>query len=271
MTFKGKYHTVEDAGINPRPASGRVPLWYGGHHEHTLPRIAKWGDGWMPNAYPPDQSALDVFGELRRLTEQAGRDPASVGIEVWTSCGEGAESRLAKGSDILEAGRRQPYLPDHHVQSAPSSSHSWPRGGRPFGSDEALPRGYRRSALACLCGGGRRVAIPATNLTLSSAPEPIPAWFVWCVLLHREVQMRFTLLIVPVLMMIGLSACQQEGPAEKAGKSLRQRRPVRVGRIKPAARPSSGSGEESRPRPGRVRFVTLGAGGDPLDNILPTG
>jgi hypothetical protein len=32
--------------------------------------------------------------------------------------------------------------------------------------------------------------------------------------------MRFTSLIVPVLMMIGLSACQQEGPAEKAGKSL---------------------------------------------------
>ena len=45
ITFKGKYHTIEDAGINPRPASGAVPLWYGGHHEHTLPRIAKWGDG----------------------------------------------------------------------------------------------------------------------------------------------------------------------------------------------------------------------------------
>ena len=61
VTFKGRYHTIDDAGINPRPASGRVPLWYGGHHDATLPRIAKWGDGWMPNAYPPDQSAIDVF------------------------------------------------------------------------------------------------------------------------------------------------------------------------------------------------------------------
>lgn len=89
VTFKGKYHTLEDAGISPRPASGKIPLWYGGHHEHTLPRIAKWGDGWMPNAYPPDQSALDVFDQLRRLTEQEGRDPAEIGIEVWTSCGDG--------------------------------------------------------------------------------------------------------------------------------------------------------------------------------------
>jgi probable F420-dependent oxidoreductase len=89
ITFKGRYHTLEDAGISPRPRSGTIPLWYGGHHEHTLPRIAKWGDGWMPNAYPPDQSALDVFSQLRRLTEQAGRDPSAVGIEVWTSCGDG--------------------------------------------------------------------------------------------------------------------------------------------------------------------------------------
>jgi hypothetical protein len=32
--------------------------------------------------------------------------------------------------------------------------------------------------------------------------------------------MRFTLLIVSALMMIGLSACHQEGPAERAGRSL---------------------------------------------------
>jgi hypothetical protein len=32
--------------------------------------------------------------------------------------------------------------------------------------------------------------------------------------------MRIPLLIVAALMMMGLSACQQEGPAEKAGKSI---------------------------------------------------
>ena len=89
VTFKGKWHTIEDAGINPRPASGRVPVWFGGHHGHTLARIAKWGDGWMPNAYPPEQGTLDVFEQLRALVRAEGRDPAEVGIEVWTSCGAG--------------------------------------------------------------------------------------------------------------------------------------------------------------------------------------
>src|SRR6201985_3665557 len=89
VTFKGRHHTIDDAGINPRPASGRVPVWFGGHHNATLARIAKIGDGWMPNAYPPDQTALDVFEKLRTLTRAEGRDPNAVGIEVWTSCGSG--------------------------------------------------------------------------------------------------------------------------------------------------------------------------------------
>jgi probable F420-dependent oxidoreductase len=103
VSFKGRWHAIEDAGINPRPASGKVPVWFGGHHERTLQRIAKWGDGWMPNAYPPDQSALDIFARLRRLTEEAGRDPAKVGIEAWVSMGTGNEANWAKETRFWKA------------------------------------------------------------------------------------------------------------------------------------------------------------------------
>jgi hypothetical protein len=50
----------------------------------------------MPNAYPPGQSALDIFADLRHLTEAAGRDPAQVGIEVWVSMGTGSDADWAK-------------------------------------------------------------------------------------------------------------------------------------------------------------------------------
>lgn len=96
VTFKGQWHTVEDAGINPRPASGKVPVWFGGHHERTLERVAKLGDGWMPNAYPPGKEASEVLGKLRALTERAGRDPGQVGIEVWVSMGNGGEADWAE-------------------------------------------------------------------------------------------------------------------------------------------------------------------------------
>ncbi|HJU20115.1 MAG TPA: LLM class F420-dependent oxidoreductase [Stellaceae bacterium] len=96
VTFKGRWHNIEDAGINPLPAARKVPVWFGGHHERTLERIAKLGDGWMPNAYAPGDEALAIFDRLRALTQKAGRDPAAVGIEVWVSMGSGAAADWAR-------------------------------------------------------------------------------------------------------------------------------------------------------------------------------
>jgi len=92
VAFKGRWHTIEDAGINPRPAAGKIPLWYGGHADVTLRRCAKWGDGWMPLAYPPGEEARAAFATLHRYTEEAGRDPAAIGIDTRVSAGAGGEA-----------------------------------------------------------------------------------------------------------------------------------------------------------------------------------
>jgi probable F420-dependent oxidoreductase len=89
VTFKGQWHTVEDAGINPLPDKRSIPLWFGGHQDVTLQRVAQWGDGWIMLAYPPGDEAQEEFRKLRDFTKQAGRDPKSLGIEVWTSTAEG--------------------------------------------------------------------------------------------------------------------------------------------------------------------------------------
>ena len=43
----------------------------------------------MMLAYPAGDEALAAFDELRRLTGAEGRDPASIGIEVWVSTAVG--------------------------------------------------------------------------------------------------------------------------------------------------------------------------------------
>ena len=93
--FTGEFHRIEDAGINPRPASGRVPIWYGGHAEATFRRAAKYGDGFMPLAYPAGDAALAAFDKLRRLTREAGRDPAAMGHRGVGVTRRGQRRRLA--------------------------------------------------------------------------------------------------------------------------------------------------------------------------------
>jgi probable F420-dependent oxidoreductase len=124
VTFKGRYHTIDDAGINPRPASGRIPVWFGGHAEATLQRTAKYGDGWMPLAYPADDTALAVFEKLRDLIKAEGRDPASVGLEVWQSLGSGDEEAwhrdfaFWKKAGVTHVTAHTTYAMGHHKRIA---------------------------------------------------------------------------------------------------------------------------------------------------------
>jgi probable F420-dependent oxidoreductase len=79
VTHAGRWHQVDSAGINPRPAAGMIPVWLGGSSDKTLRRVARIGDGWMP-AGDPDQAASRL-GQLRDYVRQAGRQPGDVGIE----------------------------------------------------------------------------------------------------------------------------------------------------------------------------------------------
>jgi probable F420-dependent oxidoreductase len=92
VTFKGRWHTIDDAGINPLPIGLKIPLWYGGHADVTLRRCAKWGDGWMPLAYPPGEAAKTAIATLFRYAAEADRDPATIGIDTRVSAGAGTEA-----------------------------------------------------------------------------------------------------------------------------------------------------------------------------------
>jgi probable F420-dependent oxidoreductase len=120
VNFDGAFHHIHDAGINPRPLSGRVPIWYGGHAEATFRRCARWGDGFMPLAYPPGEAALSAFAKLRALTREAGRDPAAMGIEVWVSPGAGGpddwrrEVQFWKDAGVTHLTAHTTYASNHH-------------------------------------------------------------------------------------------------------------------------------------------------------------
>jgi probable F420-dependent oxidoreductase len=89
VKFKGRWHTIDDAGINPLPPRRNIPVWFGGHVDATLRRIAKMGDGWMMLAHAKGAGAEAAFATLRRYAEGEGRDPKTIGLEIWVSTAEG--------------------------------------------------------------------------------------------------------------------------------------------------------------------------------------
>lgn len=80
INFKGRWHTIEDAGINPLPPRRSIPIWIGGYTEATLKRIGAMGDGWFPWR-PPSEEMRAQIARLHDYARAAGRDPATIGLE----------------------------------------------------------------------------------------------------------------------------------------------------------------------------------------------
>lgn len=91
VRYTGRWHDIPDAGINPLPIQRSIPLWFGGHAEPVLSRIAKYGSGWMPNYRSPQDAQLPLQ-KLDRYLEQAGRTRSDIGIEARLHFGNGDPS-----------------------------------------------------------------------------------------------------------------------------------------------------------------------------------
>jgi probable F420-dependent oxidoreductase len=95
VSYKGKLHTITEAGLNPLPVRRSIPIWLGGSTDVLLRRVARIGDGWFPQG-KPDEQMRQTLDRLRGYISEAGRDPNSVGIEARLSLSEGKLDELVR-------------------------------------------------------------------------------------------------------------------------------------------------------------------------------
>ena len=88
VSYKGQYHTVTEAGLNPLPVRRSIPIWLGGSADVLLRRVARIGDGWFPQGQPDDHMRR-LLERLISYIREAGRDPSTVGIEARVNASEG--------------------------------------------------------------------------------------------------------------------------------------------------------------------------------------
>lgn len=103
VDFRGRYHRVDRAGLNPLPVQRPIPIWMGGMSEAALRRAARIADGWFP-IFRPTYEVRELVGHLRDYARQAGRDPAELGLQGQTNLGRGSPedwlAELAEWRDI---------------------------------------------------------------------------------------------------------------------------------------------------------------------------
>jgi probable F420-dependent oxidoreductase len=96
VTLAGRFDHVTGVGIAPRPVQQPIPIWFGGASPAAFRRAGRLADGWMPMVQPGPHldEALSYVAEG---AEQAGRDPAVIGMEgrlEWRGDGDEVVRRV---------------------------------------------------------------------------------------------------------------------------------------------------------------------------------
>jgi probable F420-dependent oxidoreductase len=87
VDFRGEFHRIDHAGLNPMPIQRPIPIWFGvGSREQPVPpdavlrRIGRLADGWSPN-FAPDAGGRALVARVHQYARDAGRDPGDLPLE----------------------------------------------------------------------------------------------------------------------------------------------------------------------------------------------
>jgi probable F420-dependent oxidoreductase len=80
VTFDGKWHHIDRAGINPLPVQRPIPLWMGADSEPAIRRVARLADGFFSHFTPNDEGKA-LAARFWEWAKEAGRDPQRIGLE----------------------------------------------------------------------------------------------------------------------------------------------------------------------------------------------
>ena len=82
-SFHGEHVRFDPIWSWPKPIQRpRPPIVLGGETDHTLRRVIKYCDGWLPRARDPEIIVRGI-ARLNELAEEAGRDSESISVNVF--------------------------------------------------------------------------------------------------------------------------------------------------------------------------------------------
>ncbi|MCH9675275.1 MAG: LLM class flavin-dependent oxidoreductase [Gammaproteobacteria bacterium] len=83
VDFDGRFTQLDGFTLKPMPIQKpRPPIWVAGRQDVAMRRTARYGDGWLPYMYTPEQ-LHDSLRKIRGYAEDMGRDPSEITAGVF--------------------------------------------------------------------------------------------------------------------------------------------------------------------------------------------
>jgi len=101
VTFDGRWHHVDRAGLNPLPVQRPIQLWMGADSEPAIRRAARLADGFFSHFAATDEGRAQAT-TFWEWVKEAGRDTARVGLECRTAA-RMSDDELSRSAETFRA------------------------------------------------------------------------------------------------------------------------------------------------------------------------
>lgn len=103
VSYAGRYTTLEDFSLKPMPIQKpHPPIWISGRKDAAMKRAARYGDGWLPYMYTPEQLA-DSIEKIKQYGAELQRDLSGFqpGLFIFTTVHDDSKTAVAMAAKAL--------------------------------------------------------------------------------------------------------------------------------------------------------------------------
>jgi probable F420-dependent oxidoreductase len=168
VTFKGSFHHLDRAGINPLPIQRPIPVWMGGMAEPVLKRVAQISDGWFPQFQPGDEASHTLGSRPCAYMKESGSPILRRGDRGTLLLWDRRPDRVGEAGPAVARPRRRTSRGEHDGRRSLSA-----RSHRRDPENEA---GARRRLADLAEGGGRYARRSLTGRAARGTLKRSP-WF----------------------------------------------------------------------------------------------
>ncbi len=111
VTYDGRYTKLENFSLKPLPIQKpRPPIWVSGRTDAAMKRAAKFGNGWLPYMFTPEQLSESIT-KIKGFGEEMGQDMSNFtfAVYIFTAVHEDNDTAVKYASDRLSTQYSQDF------------------------------------------------------------------------------------------------------------------------------------------------------------------
>ena len=108
--FEGRFTQLDGVTLAPKPAQTPAPpVWISGRSEAAMARAARFGDGWLPYMYTPQQLATSLEKIAALAQDHAREEPIRAGQFIFFAVHEDRDTAIKMAADRLSVQYNQDF------------------------------------------------------------------------------------------------------------------------------------------------------------------